>query len=267
MTELAGIISIGFGSCSSPRGPFSRNRYRTKNALVNNLFAHFPKYVKSEAATIEWGSDHFYNGWPSLHFHGYMRKLGFDLAYPHSDWVGLEWVNRSVGFTVVTLGRNFRDAAEDGIAGATVGGSFGGVVGTLLGLSAVDLNRKHFLAGRRSWRIDKASAFGLAGDILDLYVFETIAVERFSSWVYDKLDSGLSLEDRLPDVWISLLNNFTLEVAEDTFVSNDNELRPRWKRKRKLGAEYVTLSFESNINLVADPEFQNAIRLYPTILP
>jgi hypothetical protein len=63
-------------------------------------------------------------------------------------------------------------------------------------------------------------------------------------------------------VWISLLNNFTDFQAADIHYP---ELRPRWLRKRHV--DYIQLSFEDIVSLLAEPEFQNVLRLYPSILP
>jgi hypothetical protein len=43
------------------------------------------------------------------------------------------------------------------------------------------------------------------------------------------------------------------------------KLKPFWKNDDRV--DYLTLSFDGLGALVAEPEFQDAYRLYPTILP
>jgi hypothetical protein len=70
--------------------------------LASDLIDNFPTYFKSEFATVEFG-DRSHEGKPTLHFHGYAKVCGIDLAAPHDDWVVRHWVNRNVGFTAQTL--------------------------------------------------------------------------------------------------------------------------------------------------------------------
>ena len=92
-------------------------------ALVHDLIDNFPTYLKSEFATVEFG-DRDHEGKRTLHFHGYAKVLGFDLAKPHDDWVVREWVDRNVGFTAQTLKREFFVAGDDLGAGVGTGRSY-----------------------------------------------------------------------------------------------------------------------------------------------
>jgi hypothetical protein len=258
-------------------GDYHLNRFRialqppagvSAATLASDLIKNFPTYLKSDYATVEVG-DHDHEGKPTLHFHGYAKVLGFDLAKPHDDWVVREWVDPNVGFTAQTLKREFFVAGDDvGVTAATGALVFVPVVGTILGLGGalglgatvgVHYNRMHFLAGRRSWRIGQGTVFGLSGNVI---VFETVAVERFSATAYSTADSVIGLESKIPDVWIALLNNFVnkrgLTVAPQT-------LKARWKSKARV--DYLQLSFNGFIPMLAEPEFQDVYRLYPTILP
>ena len=217
--------------------------------LATNLFVNFPTYLENQYATVEWG-DRGFNGNRTLHFHGFAKVLGIDLAKPHNDWVGVKWWDPKVGFTVQTLKREFFDAFEDVMASAG---------GGLSGAAAVHYNRMHFLAGRRSWRIGEGPIFGASRDVI---ILETIAVERFSAHVYDLADSVVDLETKLPDVWISLLNNFVRISGYPAVLQTP---KPRWKDKNRVN--YIQLTFDSLKALKADLEFVDAYKLYPTILP
>jgi hypothetical protein len=234
--------------------------------LASDLIDNFPTYFNSQFATVKFG-DRNHEGKPTLHFHGYAKVLGLDLAHPHSDWVVQEWVDRNVGFTAQTLKREFSDAREDLEAGV---GTFGalnfvpvvgptlGVLGTLAsGGAAVHYNRMHFLAGRRSWRIGDGRIFDLSPHV---NVLETVAVERFSAQAYNAANSVTGLESRVPDIWIALLNNF---VNKKGLTVVPQTLQPRWKNKTRV--DYLQLSFSNAAKLMAEPEYFDVYRLYQTI--
>jgi hypothetical protein len=236
--------------------------------LASDLIDHFPTYLNSQFATVKFG-DRKHEGKPTLHFHGYAKVLGIDLGAPHSDWVVQEWVDRNVGFTAQTLKREFSDVREDLEAGVGAGllvnfipvvGPILGPVGSLLagGGGAVHYNRMHFLAGRRSWRISEGRILGLSDGVI---VLETVAVERLSAQAYSVGNSVMSLESRVPDIWIAFLNNF---VNKKGLTVVPQTLQPRWKNKARV--DYLQLSFRKLSQMLADPEYYDVYRLYPTIL-
>jgi hypothetical protein len=236
--------------------------------LASDLIDNFPTYLKSEFATVEFG-DRDFEGKRTLRFHGYAKLLGLDLAAAHDDWVVRQWVDRNVGFTAQTLKREFFSAGDDvGVTAETGLLVFVPVIGPILGVggalgigatAGVHYNRMHFLAGRRSWRISDGTVFGLSGSVI---VLETVAVERFSATPFRTVNAIIGLEAKVPDVWIAFLNNFVnkkgLKVVTQT-------LKARWINKAR--ADYVQLTFDDTGDLAADPEFQDAYKLYPTILP
>ena len=191
-----------------------------------------------------------------------MKHLGIDLARPHTDWVVRHWFDPNVGFTAQTLKREFFQFTEDaaaasggGIIGDKLGGPLGGAVGAA---AAVHYNRMHFLAGRRSWRLDNGTVFGLTGDLL---VLETIAVERFSAEFFAIGDKLAGLEKSIPDIWITNLNQFL------TLKNLDRVPQPakaRWKNKN--GVDFIQIALDDLPALRADIEFVDAYRLYPTII-
>ena len=257
-------------------GDFHFNRFRiafrppngtSAATLAGDLVNNFPTYFNSEFAKVEWGSRK-HEGKPTLHFHGYAKVLGFDLAKPHDDWVVRHWVDQNVGFTAQTLKREFFVTGDDvGVTAATgLGVYMIPVVGPALGLGvtlglgatvAVHYNRMHFLAGRRSWRISDGAVFGLSGNVI---VLETVALERFSAAAYRTANAVIDLESRIPDVWIALLNNF---VNKKGLTVVPQTLKPRWKSKKRV--DYLQLSFAGIVGAMAEPEFQDVYRLYPTI--
>ncbi len=261
-------------------GTYHFNRFRiafepprgSKNAaalLPAILYANFPTYINSNAATAEWG-DHLYDQYKTIHFQGIAKFLGINLAAPHSDWVAIKWVDSNLAFTVQTLRREFFDTVEDGAP--IVATSLINIVPVIpppvipliniggIGATAnIPWNRRHFLAGRRGWRIGDGSVFGLSSKVI---VLETVAVERFSSQEYNIADWIIGLETKVPDVWLAFLNNF---VNMNGCNPIDQALKPNWtKAKRSM---YVQLSFDSLDILRSNQEFIDAYKLFPNILP
>lgn len=70
----------------------------------------------------------------------------------------------------------------------------------------LDINRQHFLAGTRSWRV------GYDGTRKQFYV-ETITIERYSCRFYQVADSVHSTRQDVLTLWDNLLNNFVKTEA------------------------------------------------------
>ena len=273
------------------QGPYHFNRYRvvfTKppdakvEDLARDFITGFPHYLNSRFASVVLHNDHTFESNPTLEFHGIVECLGVDIAKPHNDWVARIWVNPHLGFTVQTVKREFVVASEDAAAaaggavvgraigqnvGQSVGGPPGAVVGGAVGEAvgadeAVQLNRMHFLAGRRSWRLDGGPAFGLASNVC---VLETIAVERFSSTFFVAGDFILHLEDKIPPIWVTNLANF-VRIRQLATIPQSSP--PSWDvGDPTLNINYYTYSCDTIDELKLLPEFHAAFKLYPTILP
>ncbi len=267
-------------------GGYHFNRYRvvfkcppaeTKQSLARDFVANFPTYLTSRYATVARGDRNFESR-PTLHFHGFKMvpipnpaerasnhpQLSIDIARPHTDWVVKIDENDNLGFTAQTLKREFRVLSEDGptsfaVAAAGIAGAR--LIDLIAGGDPTEVNRMHFLAGRRSWRLDDGKSFEVDGDVL---VLETIAVERFSHKAYMRADSVLGLESAVPDIWIAMLNNF---VTKRILVRVPQRLRPGWKNKN--GIDYYVKSFDDEASLTGDIEFaqQKRLGLFKTILP
>jgi hypothetical protein len=254
-------------------GDYHFNRFRiafqppngkSAAALAHDMTFSFPKYLNSSFATVQ-ESDKEFDRKKALKFKGIAELCGVELPNPHHDWVGRVWVDGNVGFTGQTLKREFSDAGEDlEVVGDAITATFvpGFSNPTLMpstAIQAIGLNRKHFLAGRRSWRIGEGKVFGVSGDV---FVLETIAVERFSDGGYKVADLVIGLENRIPDVWIALLNNF---VDQNNLTVVPQRIKGGWKNKNRV--DFVQDSFDSLYDLWRDGEFQTAYPLYKTILP
>jgi hypothetical protein len=257
-------------------GDYHFNRFRvvfecppseTKQSLADDFVARFPYYLTSQYANVRKGERNF-GVIPTLHFHGFKivnmpvlpgpaggASANVDIARPHTDWVGQIDKNDGLGFTAQTLKREFVDLSED-LMTLPVD------LVTLDTVPAVRINRMHFLAGRRSWRIDDGKSFEVDGDVL---VLETTAVERFSHEAYVIADTVIGLESAIPDVWISLLNNF---VNMRGLVRVPQRPRPGWRNKD--GVDYYVSNKLSDLKaLGGDAEYnqQRRLGLFKTLLP
>jgi hypothetical protein len=252
-------------------GDYHFNRFRvvfqcppgeTKQSLADDFVARFPHYFTSFYANVRRGDRNF-GKIPTLHFHGFKHALitvggttfGADLARPHTDWVAQIDKNDGLGFTAQTLKREFVDLSEDSWVALPD-------VISLDKVPAIHINRMHFLAGRRSWRLDDGKSFEVDGDVL---VLETTAVERFSHEAYVIADDVLGLEAAIPDIWISLLKNF---VTMRGLVRVYQPPRPGWKNKDGVDY-YVNNKLSDLAALGGDPEFaqQKRLGLFKTVLP
>jgi hypothetical protein len=269
-------------------GDFHLNRYRiafeqpanvAKEALAQDFINNFPAYLNSPYATVTFPGKTF-NGKPTLKFWGALKLLwGHVEGNPdaHHDWVVREWMDPRIGQTAQTLCRNFFEAPDDVAAGA--GGSVGGglalgPVGSLIGtVLAVEINRKHFLAGRRSWRIDDASAFGqspadfLSPGSANILMLETAAVERLSSRAFTVGDYVIGIEKRVPDIWISNLQNFVRMKGLKPVPIITPQPGDIWQKTTLNWVRYYSNKFTDFAALSASKQFTDMQPLYPTILP
>jgi len=265
-------------------GDWHFNRFRAvfdpppranKQLFGRELATNFPKYVTSKYATAEKGGRTFLT-MPTFHFHGYkmvpyfdpttLGMIDIDVAAPHTDWVVKIDDNDGLGFSVQTIKREFSDPSEDRLTSAAK--VVVGVASPLTYLLTMrgendptQVNRMHFLAGRRSWRIDDGKNFEVDGDVI---VLETTAVERFSHQRYNQADKVLGMEDALPDIWCTMCNNF---VRMSALVRVPQRLRPGWKNK--YGIDYYVKSYGNFEGLAGDVEFaqQRRLGLFKTLLP
>jgi hypothetical protein len=209
-------------------------------AIGRRLLDDMPKYMAASTAAVQRG-EHPWNGHPTLKFRGVARFRPFSVPVPtgvpgltlpipiparlrdwmipdvHTDSVGVVSKHDS-GFTVQTLKREFEDGDDavirSAIRSALLGMSPvvpGGPVAAALaakafGNVAVYYNQHHFLAGRRAFRFDWGRHFGYKDGRV---VFETVAIERFSSIVFagSVIPMG-TVEAMVRRVWAEMLNRF-----------------------------------------------------------
>lgn len=231
---------------------FKHNRTPSQIALdlAKQYKANFPSFFNPNSATV-YSRGEKYNGRNTLRFILNASLFGMEnepakVLTPdlHADWVGVEH-DHPRGFTVQTLKRNFTTGLDWAMAGATFGGAtatgaavgagytwwtgagalagagtgalIGAGAGTIAGITGFNLNKHHFLAGRRSWVFGTKADFGRHGvqnyDEIpnDALVFETAACERLSGHLFRVITASRLLghfDRAIHKVWCKLMNNF-----------------------------------------------------------
>ena len=269
------------------RVAFERPKHFTREALAREFVANFPYYLKSDVAKVAISRERTFEGDLTLKFWGSLTIAGGRIEMNrgvHHDWVGRVWVDDRRGFTVQTLKRMFWEPWDDaaaavggGALGAMVAGAQGnmaaGAQGSILGGAAsVDLNRFHFLAGRRAWRLDTAQG-QLTGDLAgwskeDILILETGAIERFSHPAFLAGDYVARFEERIPPVWIANLDNFVRRNGLKTSrIDMPRPVDRGWRQGRVGAVTSLTSRFKTLAALKAGPQFRDMINLYPKLLP
>jgi hypothetical protein len=124
----------------------------------------------------------------------------------HDDWVAMQIAKDGGSFYGTTLKREWFEPIDRKLfLWISEGGKnvpVLGPIGPLLAPIIVEANKRHFLAGRRSWRVD-------FDNDLRLYRVETAAFERSSHPIYDQMEqqSDLLREDIIR-LWTNMLENY-----------------------------------------------------------
>jgi hypothetical protein len=241
------------------RPPANRNDVST---IGSNLLWNMEQYMDASSAAVQYG-EHKWGGHPTLKFRGVARLRPFSVPVQvtyggitvwipiperirdwmapdvHSDSVGVVARHGSgTGFTVQTLKREYEDGDDKALRGAiralVTSGAIAvpaaipaaSILADLLGGVAVHYNQHHFLAGRRAFRFDWGKHFGYRDDRC---VFETVAIERFSSAAFagSVLAMG-DVESLVRNVWVSMLTRFC--VRHGLEVIRGEAAGPGWSK-------------------------------------
>lgn len=192
----------------------------------------------------------------------------FDTPGPnfHDDWVGFIEQD-STSFTVQTLRRNFHTVFDDG---APLPDS---------------INRLHFLAGRRSWRIGRAldmsgPEFAAANpvptitfgpDPASFFVLETASLTRFSHLAFQlaDLDPGLfnNMADAIKEIWSVQLRNF-VEFRDFSFSENSPpfDFFPAFTDRRH-SVFFITGEFDTLAEAKKEMWVRDLLALHPHLVP
>lgn len=234
--------------------PIQNGSAATLSSLVGDLIENFPKYFNGEEsgrlATVTHRKNILFKGRPSLRFAGNLKiqSLNIDLPDVHSDWVSNIWQDSNIGFAAQTMRRLFSEEGDDTLK-TTVEAALiatmpalllepveintgkGILTGDLID-EIIEINKQHFLAGRRSWIVKRvamqerpdASSPGAHKSaklstgklhrfvVRPLYYLETAAIERYSLRAFKAMehDPGIVIDIRttISGIWIRLLKNY-----------------------------------------------------------
>lgn len=252
---------------------------RSAQQLASTFINGFPSFLNSPAATVEQVTGP--QGQALYKFHGKLEVWKHFIPTPHPDWVRVIYKNTSRGFTVQTLHRDTPDwdDASMPLTGAGVGGAGGAVVTRSLpgaiggaavgGVTAAVINRYHFLAGRRSWRLDHASVFDSPQRPYafppDAYVLETAAIERIS--IPALLPMKPLMQESIIDVWTNLLANFVCNMGLPVLSPAEWPVEAMWNTRTYRGARvhYRMWQFGGDAALLGSADGQEVRRLFTWI--
>ncbi|MEL6944839.1 MAG: hypothetical protein AAFO82_19450, partial [Bacteroidota bacterium] len=163
--------------------------------FTSDFLKHFTKIFNPQnIATASFESEHKYKGNDTIRF-----KLGGEgstatdkmAGFCHSDWISIELTDDKKTFFARTLKREFNDVQEDYCMRFAF---------PLLE-SVVELNKQHFLAGRRSWKVGFDEEMGK-------YYVETTAMERYSHAIHEILEDVGDFPNQVRKIWKQLILNF-----------------------------------------------------------
>ncbi len=119
----------------------------------------------------------------------------------HNDWISLQFEEGSKSFFARTLKSKWFDFVDD-----TLPNLLPPPYNMLLPPVLDDINKRHFLAGRRSWKIGYITE-------KDIYYIETTAFERYSHDLYKTMETEMDLKETVRKIWIKLIENFADSFA------------------------------------------------------
>lgn len=291
-------------------GPYHLNRFRiglrregTRPAALRNLATalanDFERHIQSRWASVSTLDSTGWDGRPLYRFVGMASLFGGDTwvadvlvpDFVHDDHVGVvqaDWgmtpqIDREAfpvpgspgvyGFTAQTLKRVNSTWTELGAKTASIGG---GVAGALAVDRAIEINKRHFLAGRRSWRVGRAAAFGYAAGGFD-YVLETAAIERFSHVAFAGVDAsgienfygseGNPQTGKVTNVWCSMLKNFRANVPGIVTAYLGAGPTPGWYSVDGVEFQYARFAHDNRAGMEASAMFAEITRLHADIYP
>lgn len=236
-------------------GDYDLNRFRVAfrsdygaRYLGALLVGSFPGYFNGPAGTVERDGDR-------LKFHGNLKVRGHYVPTPHPDWVRTILKDPERGFVVQTLHRDSW-AADDVTAGA--GGGLGGLIGAA---EAARVNRYHFLAGRRGWRVDDAGVFNFPNPTNDIIVVETAAIERFS--LTELLPIKDMMQPLIVEIWCHLLTKFTNMPHVRRLSASEWPIEPGWKSDGTV--HYTMQHYSDAAKMRSSPDYREVWNIYPQI--
>lgn len=202
----------GFGSCRFARlTPVSDG---TGPYHVNN---HIGFFNPPAGFNISTELDRFFANFPRIFSPGNLAaamapscRVGGDITIQfvlndlpgliHDDWVVMR--KNTGNFVATTLERKFWSRGDyilDLGASAIPG------LGPLFAGISADINRRHFLAGYRSWTIGRLPT--------GLHFVETAAFERYSHPAYLAFERAVGMRGKILEIWTKLIENYLRSIG------------------------------------------------------
>ncbi|BFM10682.1 hypothetical protein R50072_08350 [Simiduia litorea] len=205
-----------------PRAGFGRCRFNKLTPVsdgvgpyhVNN---HIGFFNPPAGFAIGPSLDAFYRNFPRIFSPGNIAtatapscRVGSDITIQfvlnnpaglvHDEWVSVE--KKSGNFVATTLERQFWSRGDYMI---DMGVSHIPGLGSIFANISADINRRHFLAGYRSWTVGRLPN--------GLHFVETAAFERYSHPVFQALEGPIGMRAQILETWTKLVENYVRSVG------------------------------------------------------
>lgn len=166
------------------------------SSACNRLFMSFPAiFSPGNLARAEFSNCRF-NGDRTVKF-----TLNEFVGHLRDDWVAMK--KNQHNFVATTLERKWYELMEIVVQHGSVIASPS--IGTLFGRIGVDINRRHFLAGKRSWTLGHLPN--------GLHFIETAAFERYSHGAFMAMEGPAGMRTKILEIWTNLLLNYVRSVG------------------------------------------------------
>ncbi|MDN3638812.1 hypothetical protein QWY82_08340 [Simiduia curdlanivorans] len=211
-----------YGEILFPRAGFGRCRFNKLTPVsdgvgpyhVNNHIGFFNAPASFNLATAV---DSFYRNFPRIFSPGNIAtatapscRVAGDITIQfvlnelaglvHDEWVSVD--KKTNNFVATTLERQFWTRGDQ-----MIDMGLGAIpsVGSLFANISADINRRHFLAGYRSWTVGRLPN--------GLHFVETAAFERYSHPAYQALEGPIGMRAKILETWTKLVENYVASIG------------------------------------------------------
>lgn len=183
----------------------------------------------------------------------------------HQDWVSLQTDLPTKTFFGRTLKREWKNFSDDELVNPFL--KFFRELAKSSGLDIpldneylMGVNRRHFLAGRRSWTAGKLPSS-------KLYYVETAAFERYSHILYQAAEGAMGFRESIVNIWTKLILNFaSFYGAELEFVFTKEDLLSGYTQYKNTNIIYNQAKSDDPAEVLNLPWFAEVSKRHPGLL-
>jgi hypothetical protein len=172
---------------------------------------------------------------------------------PHDDWVAMQMAKDGKSFYGTTLKREWFEPIDNvQMVSGGISPKFGPVIASMI----VEANKRHFLAGRRSWRVEYDGS-------LKRCRVETAAFERSSHPLYEWIERTGLLRESIIELWTNLLENYPVVLHP---VKAMKLVPTGYDVDVKGNVAYMMEEDESAQKVLSTPGFPEVLKRHPGLV-